>query len=261
MDAGALVFDGALWLALPVALLAGVLSFLSPCILPLVPGYLGFIAGTVAPKNQVSVLPSDGATDAPSRGRLVGGVLLFIAGFTLVFVTVIVLGGVAGGAMSQFNLQYGDLVTRILGVVVIALGLVFLGLFGFAQRIARPQIKGNIGLVGAPLLGIALGLGWAPCIGPTLAAIFAVAYNTEDGLRAGLLGLVYSLGLGIPFVLLALGFGWASRSVGFLRRHVRAINIIGGVLLVALGVLMVSGVWTMLMLHLQGVFASVPTIL
>ena len=187
--------------------------------------------------------------------------LLFIAGFTLVFVTVIVLGGVAGGAMSQFNLQYGDLVTRILGVVVIALGLVFLGLFGFAQRIARPQIKGNIGLVGAPLLGIALGLGWAPCIGPTLAAIFAVAYNTEDGLRAGLLGLVYSLGLGIPFVLLALGFGWASRSVGFLRRHVRAINIIGGVLLVALGVLMVSGVWTMLMLHLQGVFASVPTIL
>src|SRR5690606_20155554 len=132
---------------------------------------------------------------------------------------------------------------------------------GFAQRIARPQVKGNLGLIGAPLLGIALGLGWAPCIGPTLAAIISVAYSTGDGVRAGALGLVYSLGLGIPFLLMALGFGWATRAVGFLRRDVRAVNIIGGVLLIAMGTLMVTGVWSRIMLHFQGVAGSVPAIL
>lgn len=256
-----LVFDGALWLALPVALAAGLVSFLSPCILPLVPGYLGFIAGAVTPRRGVTVVPSDAATDAPSRGRLVGGVLLFIAGFTLVFVTVIVLGGVAGGAMARFSLQYGDLVTRILGAVIILMGLVFIGLFGFAQRSRQVRVSGGLGLVGAPLLGVALGLGWAPCIGPTLSAIIAVAYNTGDGVRAGFLGLAYSLGLGVPFLLVALGFGWATRSLGFLRRHVRAINVAGGVLLVVLGLLMVSGLWSTIMLRLQGVFADVPALL
>lgn len=256
-----LVLDGALWVALPIALAAGLLSFLSPCVLPLVPGYLGFIAGAVEPRSRTTVLPSDAATAGGSRARLVGGTLLFIAGFTLVFVTVIVLGGVAGGAMQRFSLLYGDLVTRILGVVIIVLGLVFIGLFGVAQRTARPQIRGNLGLAGAPLLGIALGIGWAPCIGPTLAAIMAIAWNTGDPTRAGILGLVYSLGLGIPFLLVALGLGWATRSLGFLRRHVRVVNIIGGALLVALGLLMVSGLWTAIMLRLQGVFANVPALL
>lgn len=254
MNPGALVLDGALWAAIPVALLAGLISFLSPCVLPLVPGYLGFISGAVSPRQA-------GSGVLAGRGRLVGGVLLFIAGFTLVFVTIVVLGGLAGGAMQRFSLQYGDLVTRILGALIILLGLVFIGFFGFAQRTAKLQLKGDLGLIGAPLLGIALGLGWAPCIGPTLSAILAIAWQQGDPARAGLLGLAYSLGLGIPFLLVALGFGWATRSIAFLRRHIRVVNIGGGVLLVILGALMVTGVWTMIMSRLQGVFASVPTLL
>jgi cytochrome c-type biogenesis protein len=276
VNPGAIVADGALWVALPIALLAGLVSFLSPCVLPLVPGYLGFIAGAAAPRTvsesrRIARKSDDpGAivrpnvdsptiatatdTPAPTRGRLLLGVLLFIAGFTIVFMTVNVLGGTVG----LFFLQYADAITRVMGVIIILLGLVFIGLFGFAQRIYKPQVRGNLGLIGAPLLGLALGIGWAPCIGPTLAAILAMSWNFGDPLRAGLLGLAYSLGLGIPFVLLTLGFGWATRSVSFLRRHIRTVNIIGGALLVVLGILMVTGVWTAIMAQLQGVVAGVP---
>jgi len=146
VNPGAIVADGALWLALPIAMLAGLVSFLSPCVLPLVPGYLGFLGGGAA------------RGDAGTRGRLLGGVLLFIAGFTFVFVAM----GVFVGTVGRFLIQYQDPITRVLGVVIIALGLVFIGLFGFAQRTVRPQIRGNLGLVGAPLLGIAMGIGWAP---------------------------------------------------------------------------------------------------
>jgi cytochrome c-type biogenesis protein len=270
VNPGAIVADGALWLALPIAVLAGLVSFLSPCVLPLVPGYLGFIGGAVAPRapedrsTRGSEGAADGRTDAaavatataiePSRGRLLGGVLLFIAGFTVVFMAVNILGGTVG----RFFLEYAEPITRVMGVVVILLGLVFIGVFGFAQRTFKPEVRGNVGLIGAPLLGLALGIGWAPCIGPTLGAILAMSWNFGDPVRAGLLGLAYSLGLGIPFVLITLGFGWATRSVGFLRRHIRTVNIIGGVLLVILGILMVSGVWTDLMAQLQGVFLNVP---
>ncbi|MCG7418463.1 MULTISPECIES: cytochrome c biogenesis CcdA family protein [Microbacterium] len=245
MNPGALVFDGALWLAIPVALAAGLVSFLSPCVLPLVPGYLGFIGGAVAPRG--------GSASAPGRSRLVFGTLLFIAGFTLVFMAVNVFGGTAG----MFFLRYADTITRIMGVVIILLGLVFIGLFGLAQRSVRLQARGNLGLVGAPLLGVALGVGWTPCIGPTLAAILSVSYNLGDPGRAALLGLAYSLGLGIPFLLLALGFGWASRSVAFVRRHIRVVNLIGGALLIVLGLLMVTGVWGSWMSNLQGVIGNV----
>ncbi|HWL76748.1 cytochrome c biogenesis CcdA family protein [Microbacterium sp.] len=270
MSVGALVSDGVLWLALPVAMLAGLVSFLSPCVLPLVPGYLGFIGGAVtassrstpaAERAQRGEAQQDEAqtqtttiTDAPTRGRLLLGVVLFIAGFTLVFMAVNILGGAAG----RFFIEYADIITRVMGAVVIVMGLVFIGVFGLAQRTARPQLRGNLGLIGAPLLGVALGIGWTPCIGPTLTAIFSVSWNLGDPWRAALLGLAYSLGLGIPFVLLALGFGWATRSVAFLRRHIRAVNLIGGALLVLLGVLMLTGVWTMLMAALQGVFLDVP---
>ncbi|MBN9215661.1 MAG: cytochrome C biogenesis protein [Microbacterium sp. SCN 70-200] len=246
MNAGSIVFDGALWLAIPIALVAGLVSFLSPCVLPLVPGYLGFLGGSVG--------GSRAATQARApRGRLVGGVLLFIAGFTLVFVAM----GVLAGTLGRFFIQYQDLITRILGVVVIAMGLVFLGVFGFAQRTMKPEVRSGLGLIGAPLLGIAMGIGWAPCIGPTYTAILSISLTQADPGRAVLLAVAYSLGLGIPFLLLAVGFGWATRSVAFLRRHIRTVNIIGGVLLVVLGILMVTGVWTAVMSQLTGVIGSV----
>lgn len=275
MNLADLVADGSLLVAIPIAVLAGLISFLSPCVLPLVPGYLGFIGGAVAPRapravaqpvssgsagpvNGGSPVPEHGPQGSdetqPARGRLVLGVLLFIAGFTVVFVSMAMLGGTVG----RFLLEYADLITRILGVVVIAMGLVFIGVVGLAQRIVRPQIRGNLGLVGAPLLGIALGIGWAPCIGPTLAVILTMSFDAASTGRAALLGVAYSLGLGIPFVLLTLGFGWATRSVAFVRRHIRVVNLVGGAVLIVLGVLMLTGAWTAIMAQLQGVFASVP---
>ena len=273
MSIGALVADGSLLVAVPIAILAGAISFLSPCVLPLVPGYLGFIGGAVSPRPAAVTVgastasatgtgtgaaaagaPAPDVVEGPGRGRLVLGVVLFIAGFTVVFVSIAMLGGTLG----RFLVEYAEVITRILGVVIIAMGLVFIGWLGVAQRIARPQVRGNLGLIGAPLLGVALGIGWAPCIGPTLAVILTMAFDSGSAARAALLGVAYSLGLGIPFLLLTLGFGWATRSVSFVRRHIRVVNLVGGALLVVLGLLMVTGVWTAIMAQLQGVFASVP---
>ncbi|MFJ6548853.1 cytochrome c biogenesis CcdA family protein [Microbacterium sp. NPDC091676] len=251
MNPDAIIGSGALWIAVPVAMLAGLVSFLSPCVLPLVPGYLGFLGGAVTPRGTSTT--GGGTTQTATRSRLVLGVLLFILGFTVVFILYTVLGGTAG----VFLLQWGDLITRILGVVIIAMGLVFLGLFGFAQKELRFHVDSKAGMVGAPLLGVALGIGWAPCMGPTLAAILALSFNAGDPVRAGFLGLAYSLGLGIPFLLVALGFGWATKAIGFLRRHIRVVNILGGVLLILLGVLMVTGLWTDIMSRLTAVIGSV----
>ncbi|GAA1961465.1 cytochrome c biogenesis CcdA family protein [Microbacterium deminutum] len=274
MNPAGIVADGSLLLAIPIAVLAGLISFLSPCVLPLVPGYLGFIGGAVTPRPATdtassadgSAVSRDGSAtavarattavtvDAPPRGRLLLGVVLFIAGFTLVFMSVAMLGGTLG----RFLVEYADIITRVLGVVIIALGLVFIGIFGMAQRTIRPQVRSNLGLIGAPLLGIALGIGWTPCIGPTLAVILGMSFDGGSAARGAILGLAYSLGLGIPFILLTLGFGWATRSVAFLRRHIRAVNLIGGAILIVLGILMVTGVWTTFMTQLQGVFLGVP---
>jgi cytochrome c-type biogenesis protein len=247
VNTDAIIGSGALWIAIPIAILAGLVSFLSPCVLPLVPGYLGFLGGAVTGPGRAQ----DDA--AKTRRRLVFGVLLFILGFSLVFILYTVLGG----TFAVFFLRWSDLITRILGGVIILMGLVFLGLFGFAQREFRFHVDSKAGVIGAPLLGVALGLGWAPCMGPTLTAILALSFNTGDPWRAGLLGLAYSLGLGIPFLLVALGFGWATRTIGFLRRHIRIVNVIGGVLLILLGILMVSGLWTDIMSRLTAVMGNI----
>lgn len=262
MNIDAIIGSGGLWLAIPVAMLAGLVSFLSPCVLPLVPGYLGFLGGAVAPRGDAGggalrqaqgPSPVAGATATATRGRLVLGVLLFILGFSVVFIAITALSGTFG----VFLLRWGDLIARILGVVIILMGLVFLGAFGFAQREFRFHVDSKYGVIGAPLLGIALGIGWAPCMGPTLTAIVALSFNQGDPVRASFLGLAYSLGLGIPFLLVALGFGWATKTIGFLRRHIRVVNIIGGVLLIALGILMVTGLWTDIMSRLTAVMGSV----
>lgn len=249
MNPSDLVFDGALWAGVLIAILAGFVSFASPCVLPLVPGYFGYLGSAVAPTEH----RADAADSGVQRRRLLLGVLLFITGFSVVFVTVTILGGVFG----QIFLSYADAATRILGVVVIIMGLTFVGVFRKMQRTVRPRHQTRFGLAGAPLLGLALGIGWTPCIGPTLAAIISVSWNIGDPVRAGLLGVAYSLGLGIPFLLLALGLGWATHSMSFLRQHIRTVNIAGGGVLVLLGLLMVSGLWTRLMSSLQGVMANV----
>jgi len=249
VNADTIIGSGALWLAVPIAMLAGLVSFLSPCVLPLVPGYLGFLGGAVAPRSRGDATHAA----APERRQLVVGVLLFILGFSVVFVLITALSGTAG----VFFLRWGDVITRILGIVVILMGLVFLGLLRFAQREVRFHVGSRAGVVGAPLLGVALGIGWAPCMGPTLAAIIALSFNAGDPVRAGFLGLMYSLGLGIPFLLVALGFGWAAKTVEFLRRHIRVVNVCGGIMLIVLGILMVTGLWTDIMSRLTAVMGSV----
>jgi cytochrome c-type biogenesis protein len=222
---------GPLALALPVALLAGLVSFASPCVLPLVPGYLAYIGGFTDGRST--------AADRRGRLRLASGVGLFILGFAIVFVAF----GIAFGAAGFWLIRWRDLLTRIAGIVVIALGLVFAGRFGWFQRTIKPRWQPVAGIAGAPILGAVFAIGWTPCIGPTLAAILGISLDGGSPWHGAVLGLAYALGLGIPFLLVALGFGWAARSVAFLRRHIRAINIAGGVLLVLVGVLMVSGVW------------------
>jgi cytochrome c-type biogenesis protein len=226
--------DGPLFVALPIALLAGLVSFLSPCILPLVPGYLGYVGGVT------------GADGRPDRRRLVLGVSLFILGFTLVFT----LTNAAFGALGFWLVRWDDLIIRIAGVLVIALGLVFIGQFTFLQRTIKPGWAPRTGLLGAPLLGIVFGLGWTPCLGPTLAAITAMSLTSGSVVQSVILGVAYSLGLGIPFLLIAFGFGWVTTSVKWAKRHIRLINIVGGAMLVVIGLLMVSGLWSILMSNL-----------
>lgn len=243
-DPAGAVLSGQLLVSVPIALLAGLVSFASPCILPLVPGYLGLVGSLVG----------DGRG---GRGRLVAGVALFIAGFTLVFV----LGTAIVGGVSSFLLQYSDAIVRVLGVVLIALGLVFVGQFSFLQRVWKPQQVKAGGLWAAPVVGVVFALGWTPCSGPTLAAISALTVTTGSAWQGAILGLAYALGLGIPFLLIALGLGWAGGAVAWLRRHIRAVNIAGGAMLIAIGVLMVTGAWNAIMQSLQGWIASVVTII
>jgi cytochrome c-type biogenesis protein len=241
-----IIDSGNLLLALAIAVAAGFIAFLSPCVLPLVPGYLGYIGGYTS------------EADRPHRSRLVLGVLLFVLGFTVVFVAYNwILGG--AGFLLKSHL---DLITRIAGVLIILMGLVFIGQFSFLQRTIKPSWTAATGMAGAPLLGVVFGLGWTPCIGPTLAAVLSLSTNTGSPWRGAILGLAFSIGLGIPFLLVALGLNWVTGSLAFLRRHIRLVNIIGGSLLVVIGILMVSGVWQLLMSELGAAVNSgfVPVI-
>lgn len=236
MNPGDLVGGGALGLALPVAFAAGLLAFLSPCVLPLVPGYLGYVTGV---------------TDARElrRGRTALGAGLFVLGFSVVFLGIVVLSSTVG----LFFLRYEDLLQRIGGVIIIVLGFVFIGQVTFLQRQLKPSWRPRAGLAGAPLLGAVFAIGWTPCIGPTLGAVIALASYEGDAGRAAILGAAYCLGLGIPFLLVALGFGWVGGSVRWVRRHIRTFNIVGGVLLIVMGVLMVSGLWGAILSSFLGV--------
>ena len=243
----ALVGSGALLLGAPVAFAAGALSFASPCVLPLVPGYLGYVGG----------MDQGGTSRTRPGGRLVLGAALFVLGFSIVFV----LAGFAFGAAGVFLSQWRDLITRLAGVVVILLGAVFIGGLGVFQRTVKPEWRPRAGLAGAPLLGAVFAVGWTPCLGPTLATIQALALSSGTIGTGVLLAAVYSLGLGVPFVLIALGLGWATRATAFLKRHIRAINLAGGGLLVVIGVLMVAGVWSLVVSGVQaGLGSYVPAI-
>jgi cytochrome c-type biogenesis protein len=233
-----IVFSGQLLLAIPVAMLAGLVSFASPCILPLVPGYLAYVGGIAG---------------TGSRRRTLLGVSLFIAGFAAVFVAY----GAAFGALGSWLILWQAAVTRVMGLLLILMGAVFLGALPVLQRTVRLPLAPVTGIAGAPLLGIVFGLGWTPCLGPTLAAISALSIDTGSAWRGALLALSYCVGLGVPFLALAFGFGWASTAIGLLRRHIRLINIIGGAGLIAIGVLMVTGVWTAWVYQLQSLIGGV----
>lgn len=239
------VFSGALLVAIPFAMLAGIVSFLSPCVLPLVPGFLGYVSGLAEPAARAG------------RRRVVYGTVLFIFGFSAVFIAY----GAAFGALGSWLVQWQDLLVRVLGVLVIAMGLVMVGAFAALQRTIKPSWTPATGLVGAPLLGVVFGLGWTPCIGPTLSAIVALSLTGGSPWRGALLGVAYCLGIGVPFLLAALGMSWATRALAVLRRHIRLINLLGGGILIMLGALMVTGVWGALIRGLQGLISSFTTVI
>ncbi|WP_051441659.1 cytochrome c biogenesis CcdA family protein [Arthrobacter sp. H14] len=230
-------------LAVPVALLAGLVSFASPCVLPLVPGYLGYVSGLTGVDLEQQ-----------KRGRMLAGIGLFVLGFSAVFVLIGAIFGQLGAWLQSSDQAW---VTQVLGVLVILMGVVFMGGLSWFQQEAKVRSKAPAGLWGAPLLGITFGLGWAPCIGPTLSAVQALAFSDGAGAaRGAFLTFIYCLGLGVPFLLIALGVRRGMGALDFFRRHRLTLQRFGGGLLIVLGLLMVTGLWGAWVSQLQDWFAN-----
>jgi cytochrome c-type biogenesis protein len=236
-DVNQTVLSGALLAAVPIALLGGLVSFFSPCVLPLVPGYLSYVTGVTG-------------TDLAEakRGRMVAGASLFVLGFTAVFVS----GGALFGNFGWTLQTHKDVITKVLGALTIVMGLAFMGFVGgLTQREFRFHKRPAMGLAGAPLLGALFGIGWTPCIGPTLGAVQTLAFNQASAARGALLTVFYCLGLGVPFILAAVAFRRALGAFGWVKRHYVWVMRVGGGMLVAVGVLLVTGVWDHIVYQMQ----------
>jgi len=228
--------SGSLALAVPVALVAGLVSFFSPCVIPLLPGYLSYATGL-----------SGADLEQAKRGRMLAGSLLFVLGFSVVFVAL----GTLSGALGAWLVTWQQEITLVLGVLTIVLGLAFAGLVPWLQRDWRVHQVPAVGLAAAPLLGLLFGLGWTPCIGPTLGVITTLSINEATAGRGALLSACYALGLGLPFVAAGLAYRRALGAFAWVRRHQVWVTRVGGLMLVAVGVLLVTGWWTELVTWIQ----------